>query len=150
MRTRLPSLWLIAMTALAAPCGFAQEGTEAATDEKLLGIMAVHGNSICLDNLTRGELDHLAPQLTALPPGTIVKIEGYSPNGANREEQVRNSLYLALQAQRYLRSKYALNPELLYLAVAPANGQAKSNSIRIVTYPDSFRALHVSAERGGK
>ncbi|BDV43241.1 hypothetical protein GURASL_21640 [Geotalea uraniireducens] len=150
MRAHLSSLWFVAITICTVPFGYAQDGRDPTPDETIVGTMSLYSKTICLDNRTRNELDRLAPQLAAIKPGTIIKIEGSSSFGATREEQVRNSFYLALQAQRYLRTKHALKAELLYLAAAPTQRPAKGNTIRIVKYPDNFRALHLSTERSEK
>lgn len=140
MKAALPLL-LLAVSLLAIPCaGFAQGAS--ATEEEI-GMVRLGGSTSCLDAKVRRALDSLVPRLAALEPGRIVRIEARATWGRGREERVRNSYLLALEAQRHLRAKLA-SGRILYLASASSGGAGGDTFVRVVSLPDSFAAVHVS------
>lgn len=111
--------------------------------EEEIGIVRLKNGSVCLDKPVRHALDALVPRVTALQPGRIVKIEAGAAWGDGREERIRNSFLLALEAQRYLRAKLR-SGQNLFIAVASGLEPGEKAFIRVVTFPDSFAAVHVS------
>ncbi|RNC68755.1 MAG: hypothetical protein ED859_09545 [Desulfuromonadales bacterium] len=143
---KLPALTLLAMAGAVSVLPDAGAGEWQATvsgRNEMVGRAFVDGGSICLDDRIRHELDSMVPRFAALEPDQIVKVEAFSRRGSNREEQVRNSLYLALEAQRYLRTRHGVKLNL-FLAAAPDRDPTGRDFVRIVTIPDSFKAVHVS------
>lgn len=140
MKAALPLL-LLAASLLAIPCaGFARGAS--ATEEEI-GMVRLGGSTSCLDAKVRRALDSLVPRLAALDPGRIVRIEARAAWGQGREERIRNSYLLALEAQRHLRERLT-SGRILYLAAAPSGGAGGDTFIRVVSLPDSFAAVHVS------
>lgn len=142
---RLHFVLALSMIVSLFPSGV-QAGSRPAVGEKHLSTVYVNGGTVCLDRKTRRELDRIAPDLTSLGPGHIVKIEGRSRRGAEREERVRNSLYLAGQAQRYLSERHGVKLDI-FVAAAPESNESSGDFVRIAVFPDVFTAVHVS--RGG-
>lgn len=145
-----PSLILaIALLAAAAgsPAGGADTNQYAAMGQQHIGTLSLHRELFCLDADVRKKLDNLLPQLKSLEPANIIKIQGISQRGGSREEQVRNSLYLAMEAQKYLKRKLGLKNEI-YLAAAPVEEGETTNFIRITVFPDAYSAVHVSRPNG--
>ena len=140
MKMALPLL-LLAASLLAIPCaGFAQGAS--ATEEEI-GMVRLDGRTSCLDAKVRRALDSLLPRLAALEPGRIVRIEARATWGRGREERIRNSYLLAIEAQRHLRSKLA-SGQILYIASASSGAAGGDTFVRVVSLPDSFAAVHVS------
>lgn len=108
--------------------------------EERLCTLFIHSGAVCLDEKIRRELDRVVPKLVSLGPGYIVKIEGYSSRGEDEEERVRNSIYLAWQAQKYLSGKHRLKLDL-YVAAAPKGETAKGDFVRVVALSDAFVAI---------
>lgn len=145
-----PSLILataLLATAAGTPAGSADTNPYAAMGQHHIGTLSLHRDSFCLDAAIRKKLDSLLPRLKSLEPASIIKIEGISQRGGSREEQVRNSLYLAMEAQKYLKRRHGLKNEM-YLAAAPVEEGETTNSIRITVFPDAFSAVHVSSANG--
>lgn len=143
MKTAL-SLLFLAVSLLAIPCaGFAQGAS--ATEEEI-GMVRLGGNAPCLDAKVRQTLDSFVPMLAALEPGRIVRIEARAAWGNGREERVRNSYLLALEAQRHLRAKLT-SGQILYIASASSGEAGGDTYVRVVSLPDSFAAVHVSTVR---
>ena len=140
MKTALPLL-LLALFLISIPIsGFS--GTSPLVEEEI-GTVRLKGKATCLNARVRRDLDSFVPRIAALDPGRIIKIEANASWGAGREERVRNSFQLALEAQRYLRAR--LNSGLdLHIAAASSRRAGKNTFIRIVSLPDSFAAVHVS------
>uniref|UniRef100_A0A831XFG8 Uncharacterized protein n=1 Tax=Geobacter metallireducens TaxID=28232 RepID=A0A831XFG8_GEOME len=140
MKTALPLLLLAASLIAFLHSGFAR-GASAAEEE--IGMVRLGGSSSCLDARVRRALDSLVPRLAALDPGRIVMIEARAAWGRGREERVRNSYLLALEAQRHLRAKLA-SGRIMYLASASGGGAGGDTFVRVVSLPDSFAAVHVA------
>jgi len=135
---------VLAASLIVTPQGGLAQGSPSAEEE--IGAVRLRGTASCLDTTVRRGLDSLVPKLAALESGRIVKVEACASWGKGREERVRNSLLLALEAQRYLRTK--LNPRLnLFIAAVPGCEAVEGAFIRVVTFPDSFAAVHVSTVR---
>lgn len=111
--------------------------------EELIATIAAHGRSVCLDREMIKNIDALVPRLKGLAPGNVILLEGYSRRGAGREAQIRNSLYLVMEAQRYLRTTHGIVSDV-YLAVARDGQDSASDFIRISVFGDSFSAIHVA------
>ncbi len=111
--------------------------------EEEIGIVRLKNGAACLDKPVRRALDALVPRMSALQPGRIVKIEAGAAWGSGREERIRNSFLLALEAQRYLRARLR-SGQNLFIAVASGLEPGENAFIRVVTFPDSFAAVHVS------
>lgn len=141
MKTVLTCL-VSAFSLIAVPCGAIAQDSSSSVEE--IGVVRLRVNSHCLDKSVRRALDSLVPRLAALEPRRIVKIEAYAGWGTSREESIRNSLLLALEAQRYLRNKLGNAPNL-FITAAPDLENGKSAVVRVVTFPDSFAAVHVSS-----
>lgn len=101
------------------------------------------GETFCLDRSVRKQLDAAAARVAVLDGRRIVMIEGFASRGADGEERVRNSLSLALLAEKYLRSSHSLTQEI-FLAAAPESAGNGREFIRILTLSDDFAAVHVS------
>jgi hypothetical protein len=142
MKTALPPLLLLlAASLIATPdAGFAQISI---MPEEEIGTVRLSGAAPCLDTRVRRALDSLVPRLAALDSARIVKIEASAGWGTGREERVRNSFLLALEAQRYLRAKLG-SGRTLYVASASRGGAGEHSFVRVVSLPDSFATVHVS------
>lgn len=140
MNTAL-SFLLLAPSLLAMPCSGSAREASAPVDE--IGMVRLGGSTSCLDARVRRALDSLVPRLAALEPGRIVMIEARAAWGRGREERIRNSYLLALEAQRHLRAKLA-SGRILYLASASSGETGGDTFVRVVSLPDSFAAVHVS------
>lgn len=140
MKTALPLLILAVFLGAVPSTGFAQ--SPSSTEEEI-GTVRLRGDAPCLDTRVRRALDSLVPRLATLDSTRIVKIEANAAWGAGREERVRNSFLLALEAQRYLRARLSSGLNL-YIASA-SRGEAGGHSfVRVVSLPDSFATVHVS------
>lgn len=140
MKTALPLLLLAAFLGAVPSTGFAQSSSAAGEE---IGSVRLKGDAPCLDARVRRALDSLVPKLAALDSARIIKIEARAAWGTGREERVRNSFLLALEAQRYLRAKLG-SGRTLYVASAPSGGAGENALIRVSSLPDSFAAVHVS------
>ncbi|WP_052263363.1 hypothetical protein [Geobacter pickeringii] len=130
-----------AMASVPAHCNEPQQIR--ALHDELIATIASHSRSVCLDREMIKNIDALAPRLRALVPGSVILLEGYSRHGAGREEQVRNSLYLALEAQKYLRTMHGVTSDV-YLAVSRDGQGSATDFIRISVFADAFSAIHVA------
>lgn len=138
-------LFLLAAGLMVIPSSaFAQSPSSA---EEEIGSVRLKGGSACLNNPVRRALDALVPRIAALQPGRIVKIEAGASWGNGSEERIRNSFLLALEAQRYLRAKLR-SGQNLFIGVSSALEPGDDAYIRVVTFPDSFAAVHVSSVGG--
>lgn len=140
MKSTFPLL-LLATFLISIPVSVYSQASSMPEEE--IGTVRLRGSAPCLDKRVRRELDSFVSRLAALDSGRVIKIEANASWGASREERVRNSLLLALEAHRYLRTRLrsGLN---LYIAAASSREAEKSTFIRVVSFPDSFATTHVS------
>ncbi|MBT1074477.1 hypothetical protein [Geobacter grbiciae] len=140
MKSAVPLLLLSALL-ISIPVSVYPQASSMPAEE--IGTVRLGGSAPCFDTRVRRELDSFVSRLATLDSGRVVKIEANASWGANREERVRNSLLLALEAHRYLRTRLrsGLN---LYIAAASNREAEKITFIRVVSFPDSFATVHVS------
>lgn len=123
----------------AGSAGFAADGVI----QEQVAIIVPSGETFCLDAAVRRQLDAAAARVSKLDGRRVVKIEGFSRRGVNSEERVRNSLLLAMMAEKYFRGSRSLHREV-YLAAATELPAGAREFIRIVTFPDDFATYHAS------
>ena len=140
MKTALSFLLLVVSLISIPNFGFSQTSSLA---EEEIGTVRLKGTTPCLDARMRRALDSLVPRLAALDSGRIVKVEANAVWGGSREERVRNSFLLALEAHRYLRAKLG-SSRTLYVASASRGVAGENSFVRVVSLPDSFATVHVS------
>lgn len=140
MKTALPLLLLAASLIAISNTGFAQSSSPV---EEVVGTVRLKGASPCFDIRVRRALDSLVPKLATLDSAQIVKIDASTSWGTGREERVRNSFLLALEAQRYLRTRLSSRLNL-FIAASPSRVAGEDAIIRVVSLPDSFSKVHVS------
>lgn len=139
MRRLIPTCLVIALGVLTGASAFAAEkqpGEEVA-------FIRSSGKAFSLDRSVRKQLDVAASRVAARDGRRIIVIEGGARRGGSDEERVRNSLNLAMMAEKYLRRCHSLSGEIL-LAAAPEPMGKGREFIRILTHPDDFTAVHVS------
>ncbi|WP_298438858.1 hypothetical protein [Geobacter sp.] len=115
--------------------------------EEAIATVMAHGNSFCLDQKMMKSIDLFAPRLKSLAKGGVIRIEGFSRRGKDREAQVRNSFYLALEAQKYLRERHGVSADI-YLSAVPDGQDSTTDFLRIAVFADAFSAIHVSRVGG--
>ncbi|WP_298269349.1 hypothetical protein [Geobacter sp.] len=111
--------------------------------EEPIATVVAHGDSFCLDQKMMKSIDLLAPRLRSLAKGSVIRIEGFSRRGEDREAQVRNSFYLAFEAQKYLRERHGVSADI-YLSAIPDGQNSTTDFLRIAVFADAFSAIHVS------
>ncbi|WP_119332672.1 hypothetical protein [Geobacter sulfurreducens] len=138
MRRIIHTCLVIALGVLTGASAFAAEKQP----REEVAFIRSSGETFSLDRSVRKQLDAAAARVAAQDGRRIIMIEGGARRRGSDEERARNSLNLAMMAEKYLRRSHSLSRDIL-LAAAPETGKGRE-FIRILTLSDDFTAVHVS------
>ncbi|AAR35121.1 hypothetical protein [Geobacter sulfurreducens] len=139
MRRLIPACLVIALGVLTGAPAFAAEKQP----REEVAFIRSSGETFSLDRSVRKQLDAAAARVAARDGRRIIMIEGGARRGGSDEERARNSLNLAMMAEKYLRRSHSLSRDILLAAAPEPTGKGRE-FIRILTLPDDFTAVHVS------